>query len=64
MRSGLVYDKRYLDHKTGRHPERPERLKEVIDYLRIKGMLNLLSLIKPRACTIEEVLSVHTETYI
>ncbi|RLG20799.1 histone deacetylase [Methanosarcinales archaeon] len=64
MRLGLVYDDRYLDHKTGKHPESPERVREVVEYLGMKGMLNLLNVIKPRACTMEEALRVHTEVYL
>lgn len=44
MRVGLYYDKRFLDHDTGKgHPERPDRLRAVVKHLTEKGVWDRLS---------------------
>ena len=34
----LYYDPRFLDHATGRHPERPQRLKQIVARLEQSGL--------------------------
>jgi acetoin utilization deacetylase AcuC-like enzyme len=36
----LYYDPRFLDHATGRHPERPQRLKQIVARLEASGLAN------------------------
>ncbi|MBX2850976.1 MAG: histone deacetylase [Phycisphaeraceae bacterium] len=43
MRVGLYYDKRFLDHDTGKgHSERPERLRAVVKHLKEAGLWDKL----------------------
>jgi acetoin utilization deacetylase AcuC-like enzyme len=64
MTTGLVYDPIYLEHRTGNHPERPERLTETMRHFEASGLLGRLRLVKPRAATIEELKMVHEEAMI
>jgi len=65
-RIGIIYDDVYLQHDTGSHPERKERLIETMNLI---NKLNLFSkpnieLIKPRKATIDEIAVVHRRDYI
>ena len=64
MATGYIYDPIYLEHRTGEHPERPERLMAIMDALRDEGALGLLTSIRPRDATRDEVLAVHTAALI
>jgi acetoin utilization deacetylase AcuC-like enzyme len=61
---GYVYDKIFLEHKTGAHPESEHRLEAIISDLDWKGIRSQLKRIPARAATIEEVHSVHQMEYI
>lgn len=64
VKTAIVTDRRYLKHFTGRiHPERPERVKAMIEMaerLRRDG----LYFRTPREATIEEISLCHTRDYI
>jgi acetoin utilization deacetylase AcuC-like enzyme len=64
MKVGYVYHPIYLKHDTGQHPENAQRLEVVISHLEQTGLMQQLSLIKPRAATIEEISLVHGKQYI
>jgi len=64
MKVGYVYDPIYLKHDTGQHPENAQRLEAIISHLEQAGLMQQLSLIKPRAATIEEISLVHGKQYI
>jgi acetoin utilization deacetylase AcuC-like enzyme len=36
----LYYDPRFLDHATGRHPERPQRVKQIVARLETSGLID------------------------
>jgi acetoin utilization deacetylase AcuC-like enzyme len=61
---GYVYDKIYLEHKTGAHPESEHRLEAIISDLDWKGIRSQLKRIPARAATIDEVHAVHQMEYI
>jgi acetoin utilization deacetylase AcuC-like enzyme len=61
---GYVYDKIYLEHKTGAHPESEHRLEAVISDLDWKGIRSQLKRIPARAATLEELTAVHQAEYI
>lgn len=63
--TGVSYHKDYLLHKqaTG-HPERPERLTAVLDYLEDKGVWESLKQIKPSPASVDDVLMVHTKEHV
>ncbi len=55
-----ITDDRFLDHDTGRaHPERPARLRAVIDGVRRADLSDALVPTEPRMATDAELLSVH-----
>ena len=64
MKVGYVYDPIYLEHDTGQHPENAARLEAIMSRLEESGIKQKLSLIIPRAATIEEIALVHHEDYI
>ena len=64
MEVGLVYDPIYLKHDTGQHIENAGRLEAIISHLEEAGLKQQLTLIEPRAATIEEISLVHHEQHI
>ncbi len=64
MKVGYVYDPVYLEHDTGQHPENAARLEAIMSRLEESGVKQKLSLIIPRAATIEEIALVHHGDYI
>lgn len=60
MPTGLVHHAAFLEHLTGAgHPERPARLRAVLDRLRGSGILGGLDVREPREATSEEITAVH-----
>lgn len=64
MKTGLVYDPAYLNHDTGRFPERADRVSYSYSALADAGMLERVVDIKPRPATVEEIRLVHEQEYI
>jgi len=64
VKVGYVYDPIYLKHDTGQHPENASRLEAIISHLEQTGLINQLTLVKPRAASIEELSLVHSEQHI
>ncbi len=64
MKVGYVYHPIYLQHDTGQHVERAERLEAIISHLEETGLKRQLSPIQPRAATTEEISLVHHKQYI
>jgi acetoin utilization deacetylase AcuC-like enzyme len=64
MKTGLVIDERYTAHDTGaRHPERPERIRTLLDMLGSRPARGLVR-IDPRAATPEEIALNHDAAHI
>ncbi len=64
MNTGVVYDRRYLDHRMGAyHPESPDRI-EVLNRMLEEEAPCPFQPIKPRAATTEEIGWVHERGYI
>ncbi len=61
---GYVYDPVYLKHDTGQHPENASRLEAIISHLEQTGLIRRLTLIQPRAASIEELSLVHSGQHI
>jgi len=61
-RFGLVYHPIYLQHETGGHPEKKERLTAILD--RINSEKLDVEYITPQAATIDQVAAIHTRRYI
>src|SRR5258708_30232435 len=67
MTTALIFDPIFLEHITPQHhPERPERLKVVMDVLRSLNWLERGGLVQlvPRAATVDELATVHERDYI
>ena len=64
MAVGYVYDPIYLKHDTGQHVENAKRLEAIISYLEQTGLKSQLTLIEPRAASVEELALVHQREYI
>ena len=76
----LVHSKDYEKHETGNHPESNERIRVIMDALENEGILNRINsesldngldlvngkidLFSPKMASHEDILRVHTETYI
>jgi len=57
----FIYTEKFLNYKEEGHPEGPERLKAIVDYLRKKGIKEF---VEPIPCTEEDLKLVHTEDLI
>jgi len=64
MKVGLVYDPVYLKHETGQHVENAQRLEAIISHLEQTQLIRQLTLVEPRAASIEELSLVHSERHI
>ncbi len=64
-RTGIVFDKRYMDHVMDPgHPESPERLRAIGRMLEEDEMKGLFARVKPREASREELEAVHSPSYI
>ena len=64
IRSGVVFDEIYLEHETGQHIERKERLLEVLKAFDHFELWKKLFSIQPRAAKIEELTIIHDSSYL
>jgi len=64
QRVGLVYDPIYLEHDTGSHVERADRLRAIMGLLEQERILEKLLLFKPRQATVEEIKLAHSAEHI
>jgi acetoin utilization deacetylase AcuC-like enzyme len=62
--TGLVYHPDYLEHDTGAHPERPERLVAIMEKLGESGLLGSVVMIEPRKATEEDITRVHSREHL
>ena len=64
-RTGLVFDPVYKQHVTGPyHPEAPGRCDAIIHALHEAALHQELTMIDPRTCTEDDILSCHTPAYL
>ncbi len=66
MKTGIVYDPIYLEHRIGVHVESHERLIGIMDFIEEKKVLESpdFKLIEPRKATTEQIKYVHEESLI
>ena len=64
QRVGLVYDPIYLEHDTGNHVERADRLRAIMGLLEQEHVLEKLIQFKPRPATVDEIKLAHSHEYI
>lgn len=64
-KTGIVRDRRYLDHNPGiYHIENPERLEAIYQYLEISKVSGLCQEIPPYFAKEEEICLIHTRDYL
>ncbi len=62
--TGILFDRRYLDHDMGSfHPESPRRLEAILDMIEESVVFPYMS-ISPRASREDELLWIHTPEYV
>jgi acetoin utilization deacetylase AcuC-like enzyme len=61
-RTGVVYHPIYLEHETGFHPEKKERLTAILNRIRLEN-LNV-EYISPEPATLNQVAAIHGNRYI
>lgn len=66
MKTGIAYSDKYLEHFLGRnHPEKPERLKQIIRTLKEnKTLLKRTQVIDPSPASREEIELAHEKSYV
>jgi acetoin utilization deacetylase AcuC-like enzyme/formylglycine-generating enzyme required for sulfatase activity len=65
MKTGFIYDDIYIEHKTTPgHPERPERLVEIVKRLKKEGLYSRLLELKPAAAAVDWIQTIHSLEYI
>lgn len=57
----ILYSDRFLEYREQGHPESPERLKVIVDFLRRKGITEFTV---PNPCEEKEILAVHSEELV
>lgn len=63
--TGLLFDQTFLKHDTGPgHPERPDRLRSIVQRLRQENLMGRVMGIQARPATLEELQRVHTPEMI
>jgi acetoin utilization deacetylase AcuC-like enzyme len=61
---GYVYDPLFLEHEYPGHPERPDRLRAIMQHLEESGTLAQLTAMEPRDATPEDLALVHDPALI
>ncbi len=64
MEVGYVYDRIYLEHDTGTHPENSERLVSIMSLLERSGLKEQLVSLSPRMATDGELMTIHSQEHI
>ena len=65
MATGFCFDERFLDHAPGGgHPERPDRLRAIVDRLRQRGQWDRLTHLAFEPAAVEAVERIHTHGYV
>jgi len=63
--TGFIYDDIYLEHKTTPgHPERPERLVEIVKRLKTDGLYSQLLEVRPAPAALDWIQMVHSPQYV
>lgn len=62
--TALITSRFFLEHETGDHPERPERLEAILRYLERTGRLDDRRIVEPDPADEETVALVHDRGYI
>lgn len=64
MSVGFLYDPLFLQHDTGDHPEKADRMRACLALLEASGMLRRLTRIPARDATPEDLARVHGPAYV
>ncbi len=64
VKTGYVYDPKFLEHNRAGHPENRKRLEAVIRELESNNLLTSLTKIQPRSISRTELELCHSESYL
>ena len=64
MSTGVVFDRIYLQHETGGHPENKMRLINTVSHLQETGMWDKLTQVPVRPATVDEICYNHDQGYV
>lgn len=64
MDTAIVWSKDYELHATGSHPEGPDRVTRIVEYLRRTDLWPRLVEVAPRVATRDEILLVHPASHV
>jgi len=64
FKTGIVYNKVFLEHDQQGHPENANRLKTIVNELEIKKLFEKVELVQPRLADEEEISLCHSKNYI
>lgn len=64
-KTAFLYDPVFLKHQTGwAHPEKPQRLKAIVEHLKVTGLWDALLHLPVSPAPIEALWAVHTPAYV
>lgn len=62
---GFLYDDHFLAHRPPEgHPEKPDRLRSIVNHMKTSGLWEQLEHLQPRAAVEEEILAVHERSHL
>src|SRR5207237_9070517 len=64
MTTGYAYSDRFLEHAYPGHPERPDRLRAIMQLLRSSGTLDRMQALDFEPALLEQVTPVHQPRYL
>lgn len=66
MKTGIIYSKKYLEHDLGPgHPEKPARLRSIIDALKKdEDLFSKVEMIEPTSATVQDIELAHDRKYV
>ena len=65
LQTGFVYEEVFLQHKTGEgFPERPDRLRAIVERLEKTGLRAKMVAVKPLADPVDWIAEIHAKAYI
>ncbi|HEX7593933.1 MAG TPA: histone deacetylase, partial [Anaerolineae bacterium] len=64
MSTAYLYSPVFLEHEEDRHPESPERLRQILRVLKETGVLPRLTALEPVAATDAQIAAVHSRDHI
>jgi len=64
MEPAIIWDPLYNEHDTGGHVEAPDRAAAIVSHLERSDLWPRLQVLKPQPATVDDLLTVHTASYV